>query len=171
MTHPLRMAYSKAIYKEFGKRLGRDKNPKRTEKVAERVDALGVSYDDFSQIVIGMWGDFAEKQGHPYPYWNMVTGDATFERLETLIELVGDLSLDYTDSDRFLHYESELSFVAEYVYHSIEGNGSNPPIRTVEVDGSVRADAAESFCLMAGIPFYSDDLDYIARQWSKILRD
>ncbi len=168
MMHPLRMAYSKVVYKEFGNRMGRDKNPKRTEQVAKRVDALGLSYADFSQIVINMWRGFAIEQGHPYPYWNMVTGDVTFERLETLLELVGDIMGD--DKEYFTAYEAEVAYVSAYIDHIINDRDTfDFPRRLMRANSAVRAEAAEAFCLFIGVPFFSDELDYIAGQYKNTL--
>jgi len=168
MIHPLRQAYIDTVYKEFGCRLaGDDKAPLRTISIADKVEARDLSYEEFIGVAIDMWKDYAEKLGHKYPYWSMITGNVTFERLDALIVLVGDLSGGY-DRQRFYMMEAELAFASSYIDHRVNGNGSAPPTRVIQVSAEIRCDVAESLCLMLGVPFHGDNLDYIARQYCKI---
>lgn len=154
--------YKNAIYDEYSVRVGHDKNRSRTERVAKSIIRLGISFEDYISIAIELYADWAEKQGHPYPYFNMITGKMAFERVSELMErglLVGDKDYSYGD------FEEELWYVANYLEHAVNGNGCRPPKRQHDSGIDTRRDVAEYICHTRGIPFVTDDLDYIARKW------
>ena len=157
----LYQVYKDAIYDEYGVRVGYDKNPKRTKRIAGLILELGISFEDYISITIDLYDDWADAQGHRYPYFTMITGKNALERVSELVKL--NCTCDEPDSG----FEEELWYVSCYLEHATNGNGSEPPARQYDPGPDVRREVAEYICNTKGIPFVTDNLDYIAsdRDW------
>jgi len=160
IIHPLKQAYIDVVWERYGARLGRgDKNPERTEVIAQKVIALGLDYNVFVSLAVRMWDGWADRQGWPYPYWNVVTGDATFQRLEQFIDLGGDT----LDIDTASDFEAELMFAVSYVKW-VRGLHGSKPRRIKDVCIKIQVAVAEHICRQYGVPSITSDLNYIAEQ-------
>ena len=156
--HPLRQAYCTVLKERYGEIRYGDKSPERTEVVAQRVMELGLGYEEFVELAFELWDDFATKQGWSYPYWNVVTSDTTFERLQHLLDLSGE----FTDTHAASTFEAELMFATSYIHWL--NNGGNKPTRACEVDLDMKVRVAEHLCQQYGIPAVTSDLNRLAQQ-------
>lgn len=157
MIHPLKMAYI-AYMRERGAFVNGDKNPNRTEIVAQKVRRLGIDNDAFVELAVSLWEKWSKEQGHPYPYWNMVTSDKTFEWIESLLEL-GQLNGDLVADD----YVYEYMFAIDYVYWLLDGK-DDKPTRLVVVGDETKIEVADALCREFGVACVSSDYSYIAQQ-------
>lgn len=161
MTHPLKRAYNDAIRKEYGIKLWGDKAPERTDIVAQRVDGLGIPYGTFITLALAMWDDWAQRKGHSYPFWNVVTSDQTFDRLKRYLSLTRDAEDDGAPVEQFA---GELEFALSYIRWLGGENPEHPERPTSSVSIMVKISVAEYICRLYGIPCVTSDYAYIAGQ-------
>jgi len=158
--HLLKRAYIALIEERYGVRLWGDKNPERTEMVAQKVMRLGLDYGEFVNVATSLWHVRANEKGWPYPYWNVVTSDTTFERINAVLDL-SDTMLSAPDESS--QYEAEAAFAFAYVYWMI-GRNDVKPRREVDSGIDVRVKVAEYICSTHGLEFVTSDLNFIAKQ-------
>jgi len=157
--HPLKQAYNQYILEHYGVKIYGDKY-ERTAVIAQKVAALGIPYDIFIDVAVGLWDGWATKQGHPYPYWNMVVCDKTFERLKPLV----DNAFLLDDSEYWEAYTNELEFAHQCIKwllgecedkpHRVNGK---PPVQ-------VQIYVAECVCSWYNIPCLSSNYVAIAKE-------
>ena len=158
--HPLRFAYITLMRKRYGARLGGDKNPERTEAVAQKVSRLGLDYDEFVNVATSLWHVWANEKGWPYPYWNLITSDTTFERIQDVLGLSEEMLSAPDDSSQ---YEAEAAYAFAYV-HWMMGRTEDKPRREMDSDIDVRVKVAEHICNINGLDCITSDLNFIAKQ-------
>lgn len=157
--HPLKACYIQYIREHYGKKVWSD-DYERTARIAQKVHQLGVSYEIFIECAAMLWNDWSVKQGHPYPYWNVITSDGTFERLQEL----HTYSEYFSDDDYADDYESELKFAYSYVDWMLGNNGSKPHRANGKPPAVVLMAAAECVCNWYGIPYLSSNYNVMAKQ-------
>lgn len=159
MTHPLRRAYIDLIDNEYGITLWGDKTPQRTEAMARRVSAMGIPYPMFIRLAIMLWDEWSARKGHAYPYWNVVTSDATFETLKKYMDLVKDVDFNVVDPDEFA---IEVEYAFAYIHWMIGQQAERPPRPTIASDNA-KILAAEYICQIYGLDYVSSNYNDIAR--------
>lgn len=165
--HPLRKAYCRYIHKEYGEKIWGDSNPERTEVVADKVKRLGISYEMFIHLAILIWGNWAAKQGHSYPYWNVVTSDKTIEQLKQYIDLIRDMEDAGLDGHAFA---AELGYAIGYV-EWINGKSEHRPAKPpMDIPRGIKILVAEYLCDYYGLSCVTNNYNYIAKQVAKYER-
>ena len=158
--HPLRSAYITLIQKRYGAHLRGDGNPERTEVIAQRVMRLGLDYDEFVDVATSLWHVWADEKGWPYPYWNVITSDITFERIQKLLNLSDTM---ISAPDESAQYEAEAAYAFAYV-HWMLGRNDVRPRREIDSSIEIRVRVAEYICSTHGLEFITSDLNSIAKQ-------
>ena len=159
--HQLKRIYNNYIRQEYGVYVGGDKSPERTEAVAQRVNALGISYKDFVCVSVQLWHDWAMAKEWKYPYWNVISSDKAFERISAMMEYADIVHSSSSDSQN--QFLSELEYASAYI-RWFGGISSTKPRLTMRVDTSVKIAVAEYLCDMYGVTCCSSNYNDVARK-------
>jgi hypothetical protein len=159
--HPLKKVYIDLVREQYGVKLWGDKNPQRTEILAQRVTKTGLGYRGFLKLALELWDRWSRNQEHPYPYWNVVMSDKTFEALGKYTAMMAEIAdVDNIDAHVFL---IEVEFAQAYIAWLNEDLDLRPR-RVINTDTETRIKAAEYICRLYGIEFVSSELTMLARQ-------
>ena len=157
--HRLKQEYNSYIRREYGAGIGGDKNPERTEAVAQKVIALGISYEDYIHLAVSINSDWARTKGWKYPYWGLVSSDSTIGRVASML-CYTDVVFSDTHQQQFLE---EVEYAASYLRWFI-GISSDKPKRLSKVSTDVKIAVAEYLCEMYGVVCYSSNYNDIAER-------
>jgi len=158
--HPLRIAYVTMLHDEYGVLLRGDKNPIRTGAIADKVNALGLSYDMYMELAFGILKDSIDSRGDDaYPYWNMVTSDFVLGSVRKLIDITEEDQTSDVDST----FYAELHFALNYA-RWFQGLVDVKPRRIVIPDGKVKDAVMEYICTMYNVSYITSDYNKLAMQ-------
>ncbi len=157
--HPLRSAYVDAVKKQFNITLWGDKNTQLTEQAAMKIVKLGLDYRVYVEVALKLCAGVTKANGWPYPYYNVVIGDKTLDRVYKLLQYTEEVTTGEGGTDLFEH---ELIYATEYIEWWF-GRGDKPSHGDVVVPGKVRSDVAAYLCKVYGIPFLSSNYNVICK--------
>lgn len=155
--HPLRYAYIKTLRRLYGATVRGDKNPDLTERAAMKIVKLGLDYNAYMDIAVKLCAGFAKEQGWKYPYYNVVIGDKTIDKVKRLTRYA---ELDMGDDDQSDVFEYELSYAVAYIDWWF-GRGDKPIRGDTVTQTSIKTKVAEYLCRMYGIPHVTSNYNKI----------
>ena len=155
--HPLRQEYIDQVWAKYHQYVRGDTTPEKTELAAVKIHALGMPFELFIDLALRTWDSWAKKNGMPYPYWNVVIGPKSIERMKELIRYA-----DVTPAeDKSGELEDELGYATEYVQWML-GQAAARPVREKPVDPHIRTEAARYLCHVYGVDYSSPNYNDIA---------
>lgn len=165
-VHPLRQAYIKAVRKQYGKYVGGDKDPCKTEQAAMKICKLGLDYAAYMDVALRLFDKFAKRKGWDYPYWSVIISPKTIARVAKMLNYTTDLD-DDEETDLSGMFEAELGWATDYIEWWF-GRGPKPRREDCsDVPQTVKSQVAEYLCRLHGLANTSSNYNTICEALEK----
>jgi len=158
--HPLKKAYNAYIQAHYDGAYDGKEDEEKAEAVAQRVHKLGLSYDQFAELACSLWDRWATQKGWKYPLWNVITSDASFDRIEKFLDYAQVLDTPNELREEIFY---EQAYILDYIDWWM-GVRDVQPDHELHVSMSAKIGATERVCEQYGIPFITTDVNFIASQ-------
>lgn len=161
IAHPLRRAYAKVIYDVYGIPLRGDQNPVLTEQAAMKINRLGIDYKTYMGVAVRLCGSLAKHNGWKYPYYNVVVGGKTIDKVQKMLEYTSAMDAGNGIDEEWL-FEQELTYALAYIDWWF-GRGAKPSRNDNEIDVTLKGKVAEYICTLHGIRYTSSNYNVICK--------